>query len=61
MTTKITFEAGLKTAESVASELRGHLNAGEVLANRLFIAREVRDRGLHDRWMEAVKAFDQKS
>ena len=58
MTTIIQCRQGERTVEMRQEDLRASVAAGEVLSNRLFIAKEVRRRQLLDRWREAVAAFE---
>jgi hypothetical protein len=58
MTTMIRCRQADRTVEVMKEDLRASVTAGEVLSNRLFIAKEVRRRQLLDRWQEAVKSFE---
>ena len=58
MTTIIQCRQGERTTEMRKEDLRASVAAGEVLSNRLFIAKEVRRRQLQDRWREAVESFE---
>jgi hypothetical protein len=55
-TTIVQFSTGGKTS---AEDLTAHIAAGEVLGNRIFIAEEVRQLKIHDKWREAVGTFEQ--
>lgn len=61
MTTIIQCRHADRTLEMIKEDLRASTAAGEVLSNRLFIAKEVRQRNLLDRWREAVLAFEKDS
>jgi hypothetical protein len=58
MTTIIQCRQGGRTVEMMKNHLRASVAAGEVLSNRLLIAKEVRQRQLLDRWHEAVHSFE---
>ncbi len=58
MTTIIQCRQAEGTSETIKEDLRASIAAGEVLSNRLFIAKEVRRRRLLDCWREAVAAFE---
>lgn len=58
MTTIIRCRQGEKTTEMLREDVIANIAAGEVLSNRLFIAKEARRRELLEGWREAVSAFD---
>jgi hypothetical protein len=58
MTDIIRCRQGERTTEVMKEDLDASVAAGEVLSNRLFIAKEVRRRELLDRWREAVQSFE---
>jgi hypothetical protein len=58
MTTIIRCRQGEKTTEMLKEDVLANMAAGEVLSNRLFIAKEARRRELLEGWREAVSAFD---
>jgi len=47
-----------KKPETMKENLQASVAAGVVLSNRLFIAQEVRQRNLLERWRDAVAAFE---
>jgi hypothetical protein len=48
-----------QTSEVAVEDLRARVAAGEVINNRLFVAREVRQGNILEKWHEAVKIFDE--
>ena len=58
MTTIIQCRHHDKTVEMMKDNVRASVTAGEVLSNRLFIAKEVRRRQLLDNWRAAQQAFE---
>jgi hypothetical protein len=58
MTTIIRCRQGDRTVEMMKEDLLASVSAGEVLSNRLFIAKEVRRRQPLDSWREALKSFE---